>query len=270
MSESTYQLAFIGAGNMAEAIARAAIEHLIFDPAQLIAADPSPPRRQVFLDLGVRVTDSNAEAIDQAANVLLAVKPQVMAEAARDLSYHGRPDQVVISIMAGITAAKLSSAIGRPTRIVRVMPNTPMMIGRGMAGIALGPDAQGDDDALALRLFSAGGSQALRVEEQQLDALTAVSGSGPAYLFYLAEAMEHAAADLGLADHARTLVTQTLLGAAELLAGSGESPAGLRRKVTSPGGTTEAACRHLDQQQVNQAIRGALRAAERRSKELGG
>jgi len=269
MSEFKYQLAFIGAGNMAEAIARAAIDHLIFDPAQLIAADPSPPRRQVFLDLGVAVTDSNAEAIDQSASVLLAVKPQAMAEPARDLSYHGRADQIVISIMAGITCAKLGGAIGRPTRLVRVMPNTPMMIGRGMAGVALGPDAQAGDDELALKLLSAGGSKAIRVDEAQLDAITAVSGSGPAYLFYLAEAMEQAAADLGLADHARTLVTQTLLGATELLAASDDTAAALRRKVMSPGGTTEAACRHLDQQQVKQAILNALQAAERRSKELG-
>jgi len=254
---------------MAEAIARAAIDHVIFDPAQLIAADPSPQRRQVFLDLGVAVTDSNAEAIDQAASALLAVKPQAMAEAARDLSYHGRADQVVISIMAGITCAKLGGAIGRPTRLVRVMPNTPMMIGRGMAGIALGPDARPGDDELALKLFSAGGSKAIRVEEAQLDAITAVSGSGPAYLFYLAEAMEQAAADLGLADHARTLVTQTLLGATELLAGSDDPAAELRRKVMSPGGTTEAACRHLDRQQVKASLIDALKAAERRSKELG-
>ncbi|NBC11181.1 MAG: pyrroline-5-carboxylate reductase [Planctomycetes bacterium] len=269
MPDTPYQLAFIGAGNMAEAIARAAIDHLVFDPAQLVAADPSPQRRQVFLDLGVAVTDSNAEAIDQAASVLLAVKPQVMADAARDLAYHGRPDQVVITILAGITCAKLGGAIGRPARLVRVMPNTPMMIGRGMAGIALGPEARPGDDALALRLFSAGSSQAIRVEEDQLDAITAVSGSGPAYLFYLAEAMEQAAADLGLADHAQTLVTQTLLGATELLAQSRDPAATLRRKVMSPGGTTEAACQHLDGQQVKQAIIDALAAAERRSKALG-
>jgi len=272
MTDTPYQLAFIGAGNMAEAIARAAVEHLILDPAQVIAADPSPQRRQAFVDRGIAVTDSNAEAIAAADQVLLAVKPQVMPDAARDLAYHGRPQQVVISIMAGVTCAKLAAAVGRPTRIVRVMPNTPLMVGYGMAGIALGPDASPGDDDLAMTLFSAGASKAIRVDESLMDAITAVSGSGPAYAFYLAEAMEAAAHELGLADHARTLVAQTLLGAAKLLEQSGENsggPADLRRKVTSPGGTTEAACNHLDQTGVMQHIIDALKAAEARSKELG-
>lgn len=269
MPESQYQLAFIGAGNMAEAIARAAVEHLVLEPSQIVAADPSPQRRQAFVDLGLAVTDSNAEAIASAEQVLLAVKPQVMPDAARDLAYHGRPEQVVISILAGITCAKFAAAVGRLTRVVRVMPNTPLMVGYGMAGIATGPDAQPGDDDLALRLFSAGASKAIRVDEPLIDAITAVSGSGPAYAFYLAEAMEAAADQLGLGDHARTLVVQTLLGAAWLLDESGEPAADLRRKVTSPGGTTEAACNHLDQTGVMQHITQALHAAEQRSKELG-
>ena len=269
MTESTYQLAFIGAGNMAEAIARAAIDHLVLEPSQMIAADPSPERRQAFMNLGLAVTDSNAEAIAAADAVLLAVKPQVMSDAARDLAYHGHADQVVISIMAGISTEKLTNAIGRPTRVVRVMPNTPLMAGLGMAGVASGADTQPGDDELAMKLLSAGGSKAIRVEETLIDAITAVSGSGPAYLFYLAEAMEQAADGLGLGDHARTLVAQTLLGAAKLLAESDEPPTELRRKVTSPGGTTEAACNHLDATSVSQHIVEALKAAEARGRELG-
>src|SRR5690606_36198081 len=143
----------------------------------------------------------------QSAQVLLAVKPQVMAQAAAELAAHGRADQVVISIMAGIGSGKLAAAVGRPTRVVRVMPNTPMMVGLGMAGIALGGDAKPGDDALAMDLFSAGRSRAIRVAEKDLDAITAVSGSGPAYLCYLAEAMEKAARELGLAQHARLLIS---------------------------------------------------------------
>ena len=264
-----YALGLIGAGNMAEAIARAAIDSGTLSPDDLIAADPTPQRREVFASLGIAVTEDNAEVITQSAQVLLAVKPQVMPRTGGDLSKNLTDEQVVISIMAGITTGKIAAAIGRASRLVRVMPNTPMMVGCGMAGIALGRHAEPGDDDLAMRLFSAGGSRAIRVDESQLDAITAVSGSGPAYVFYLAEAMEKAAADLGLGEHGRQLVSQTILGAARLLSESDDGPAELRRKVTSPGGTTEAAIRHLDAHQVKTVIANAVAEAERRSRELG-
>lgn len=263
-------LGFIGAGNMAEAIVRAAIEADVVQPGDVVAADPSEARRAAFADLGVDIVADNAEVIAQSQQIVLAVKPQMVAEPAGDLAKHLTDDQVLITIMAGIRTAALEQAIGREARIVRVMPNTPMMIGRGMAGIALGAHASDGDDDLAMRLFSSGHSAAIRVDEEQLDAITAVSGSGPAYLFYLAEAMEQAATELGLDEHARQLVGQTLLGAAELLCRSPDAAAELRRKVTSPGGTTEAAIKHLDSQEVRQHIVDALAAAEVRSRELGG
>jgi pyrroline-5-carboxylate reductase len=264
-----HTLGFIGAGNMAEAIARAAIDHGVLRPGDMIACDPTEARRAVFTSMGIATTADNAAVVAGSAQVLLAVKPQVMAQAATDVSRHGTAEQVVISIMAGVTTAKLADAIGHPTRIVRVMPNTPMMVGLGMAGVSLGPGAQPGDDDLAMRLFSAGGSRAIRVDEAHLDAITAVSGSGPAYLFYLAEAMERAAGEMGLGEHARELVAQTLLGAATLLSRSGESPTELRRKVTSPGGTTEAAIRTLDGSDARDLVVRALHAAEHRSRELG-
>lgn len=263
-----YELGFLGAGNMAEAIAKAAIDRSVLRPVQMIASDPSAERRAVFARLGVATTADNAEVIRQSRQVLIAVKPQVMGKAAADLAAHGSPEQVLISIMAGITSEKLARTIGREARIVRVMPNTPLMVGFGMAGVSLGTHARPGDEALTLQLFSAAG-EAIVVDESKIDAITAVSGSGPAYAFYLAEAMERAAREMGLGDRSPLLVRQTLLGAAQLLAGSGEPPADLRRKVTSPGGTTEAAIKHMESQRVADHVVDAMKAAERRSKELG-
>jgi pyrroline-5-carboxylate reductase len=264
----SYTLGLIGAGNMAEAIAATAISKSVLAPPAMIASDPVAARRQVMAQMGITVVEDNAEVMRQAEQVLLAVKPQVMAQAAADLATHGRPDQVVISIMAGISSAKLVEAAGRPLRIVRVMPNTPLMVGVGMAGIALGAHAEAGDDALAMRLFQAGG-EAIAVDETLIDAITAISGSGPAYVFYLAEAMAQAASQLGLAEHADLLVRQTILGAATMLADSPDTPAELRRKVSSPGGTTVAAIEHMDTKGTTAIIVEALQAAHRRALELG-
>ncbi len=268
-----YELGFIGAGNMAEAIAKAAIDKHILQPQQIIAADPSPQRRDAFKKLGVTATDDNTQAVKDTKQLLLAVKPQVMAQAASDLGKHGSPQQVFISIMAGINTPNLAAAIAQQgnipnPRVVRVMPNTPLQVGLGMAGVALGQHATQQDAALTMQLFSAAGKVIL-VDESQLDAVTALSGSGPAYVFYLAQAMQRAATELGLTEHAATLTTQTILGAAHLLAASSETPADLRRKVTSPGGTTEAAINHLDAQNTADSIVNAIKAAHQRSIELG-
>lgn len=266
-STFSYQLGFLGAGNMAEAIARAAIDRAGIPAGQVIASDPNAERRAIFSGFGATAVESSAAVIAEAEAIVLAIKPQTLPQIAPLLAAL-REDQVVISIMAGIRSEKIQAAAGKPLRVVRVMPNTPVLVGKGMAGIALGEHARPGDEALALQLFQAAG-EAVMVQEAQIDAITAISGSGPAYLFYLAEAMERAAEAMGLGEHARLLVAQTLQGSADLLAQSGEAPQDLRRKVTSPGGTTEAACRHLDQQQVAEHILAALQAAERRSCELG-
>ena len=262
-----YTLGFIGAGNMAEAIARGAATQGVIEAGRMIAADPTPARRDVFASFGVATATENAQVIRESQTVMLAVKPQTLPALGPVLAQL-TDQQVVISIMAGLGSAKIAAAAGKPLRIVRVMPNTPLMVGQGMAGIALGQGAQPGDDELAMQLFGACG-QAVRVDEAELDAVTAVSGSGPAYLFYLAEAMQQAADALGLSAHARTLVNQTLLGSATLLADSTDTPAELRRKVTSPGGTTAAAIAHLDQHHVRDTIAAALAAARDRSVELG-
>jgi pyrroline-5-carboxylate reductase len=271
-----YALGFVGAGNMAEAIARGAIEKGVLEPGAMIASDPSAPRQQVFEKLGIKVVDTNAEVIALSGQVMLAIKPQVLPELAGDLAANGGGDQVMISIMAGIGTEKLSETITGHTsqssdfkpRIIRVMPNTPMMVGLGMAGLAVGEHAQAGDEALAMKLFGAAG-EVVRVEEKLMDAITAVSGSGPAYVYYLAEAMEKAASELGLGEHGRLLVSQTILGAARMLADSPDTAAELRRKVTSPGGTTAAALGHMDAHKLVDVIADAVTAAEARGRELG-
>jgi pyrroline-5-carboxylate reductase len=267
MSETT-TLGFIGAGNMAEAIARAAIGSGVVEASRVIAADPSAQRRRVFEGLGATVFEDNEPVVERADQVLLAIKPQALGKVAGDLAGIDRGRQVVISIMAGLSTGRIEQALGGPARVVRVMPNTPLMAGAGMAAIALGEHAEAGDEALAEKLLGAAGERIV-VDESLMDAVTAVSGSGPAYVFYLAEAMERAADELGLGGHGRLLVAQTLVGAAKLLAESDVDPAELRRRVTSPGGTTEAAINHLDANKTAEVFVNAIRAAESRSRELG-
>ena len=264
----SYRLGFIGAGNMAEAIAAAAIRAGVLSPAQMIAADPNPDRRAVFATMGIETSEDNVALVSQSEQVLLAIKPQMLEKVVTPLAVAVGPQHVLISIMAGIGSAKLERVLGKKARVVRVMPNTPVMVGEGMAGIAVGMGTEPGDDELAYRLFSAAG-KAVRVQEKALDAITAVSGSGPAYVFYLAEAMERAAKELGLGKDAAALVAQTLVGAAKLLAQSPDSAAELRRKVTSPGGTTEAAINLMQSAGVGDAICTGIKAAQTRSRELG-
>jgi len=271
--DQQYELGFLGAGNMAEAIAQAAISREVLKPEQIIAADPNDQRRAVFSQLGIATNPRNIEVIGRSKQVLIAVKPQVMGQAAVDLARYGTDGQVILSIMAGISTQKLTQAItaqgaGKPPRVVRIMPNTPLQVGCGMTAVALGEQASPGDEALAMRLFGAAGKVIL-LDESKMDAITALSGSGPAYVFYLAQAMQRAAAELGLADHGDTLVRQTILGAAQLLAASEESPEQLRHKVTSPGGTTEAAIHYLDKHNAANIVVDAIQAAKQRSIELG-
>ena len=263
-----YELGFLGAGQMAEAIARAAIQGNVLSPAQIIASDPAADRRSVFAQLGVATSNSNSQVVQGSRHVLVAVKPQTLDQLAPALVDLDVADQIVMSIMAGITIARIEKTILRAARIVRIMPNTPVMAGCGMAAIALGLHARAGDDELAMRLFSAAG-EAIQVDEAMMDAITAVSGSGPAYVFYLAEGLEQAAAQLGLSSHARMLVRQTILGAAKLMERKDMSPAELRRQVTSPGGTTEAAVNHLDGNATMDVIVNAVKAAAQRSRQLG-
>jgi len=263
-----YELGLIGAGNMAEAIVRGVLGCGLIEPRRIIAADPSAARREVFAGLGVEITADNAAACD-AEVVLLAVKPQVMDAVLTPLAGKVGADSRVITIAAGISTRFVADRLGGDVRVVRVMPNTPMLVGRGASGLAAGRHATPEDLARAEAIFAAAGTTVL-VDESLIDAITAVSGSGPAYFFYVVEAIVAAAKTIGLDEsQALTLAAQTMAGAAEMLAQTGKSPADLRRAVTSPGGTTAAAIQVFDDAKVGEAIVNAVAAAHRRAGELG-
>lgn len=264
-----YELGSIGGGNMAEAIIRAVIGQRVITPERIIVADPSPERRKLMEHLGVATTEDNGAVVAGSSQVMLAIKPQMLAAVAPQLRTIEPAHQIVLSIMAGISTRKIAEAIGKPARVVRVMPNTPLLVGLGMSAICLGEHARAGDEIAPMQIFQAAG-EAVMVAEKDMDAVTAVSGSGPAYVFYLAEAMIEAGRSLGLSDeHAAMLTKQTILGAARLMVESPDDPALLRRKVTSPGGTTQAAIEHMDRQQLKQHVIDALTRAAARSRELG-
>ncbi|MGH7213547.1 MAG: pyrroline-5-carboxylate reductase [Tepidisphaeraceae bacterium] len=267
-----YELGIIGAGNMAEAIARGVTSRGVLKPDQVLAADVSPQRRALFEnDLGIRAVESNADVARQSKTILLSVKPQQMADALRGIGEVMDRQTLVISIAAGISTAFIEKHLGagRAWRVIRTMPNTPMLVGEGMVGLSPGAHATGADVAAARRLFESAAT-VIEVPEDKLDAVTAVSGSGPAYFFFLVEHMTRAGVELGLSpEQAHTLATRTALGAAKMLTTSTDTPRELRQKVTSPGGTTHAAITHMESNRVHEIIVDALKIAARRSKELG-
>lgn len=275
MSESPLagkRMAVIGCGNMSTAIVGGLVDRDLIAAEMITGADKDPARRDALADLwGIRPADSNAQAIEGADIVLLGVKPQnaeaVMSEIGAALS----AAQLVVSIMAGITTAYLEGRATAPVPVVRVMPNTPALVGCGAAALAPGKQASDEHLALARAIFEAVGV-AVELEEEHLDAVTALSGSGPGFIFFLLEAMIQAGMDVGLSPRiAHTLAAQTLLGAARLLHedGQGRSPAELREAVTSPGGTTAAGLEVLRHEKVAEGIRMAIHAATERSRELG-
>jgi len=264
------QLGFLGAGNMAEAICRGLLAKGVVAKEQILAADPSDARRKVFGDLGVETTTDNAALAARCGAIVLAVKPQHMADALAPMKGTVAAEHLLVSIAAGISTGWLEGQFApAAVRVVRVMPNTPMLAGAGMSALCKGARATDADLRFARTLFDAAGRTVL-VEERLMDAVTAVSGSGPAYFFYFVEALTIGGVEAGLPEaQAAELAKATLLGAAKLLAESPDPPAELRRKVTSPGGTTEAALKSMADGGVLEQIVWAVQAAARRSKELG-
>lgn len=263
------KVGFIGAGNMAEAIVRGMIAGKLVSPDRITVADPSAERRILFRNtFNILPVTDNRLVVDGSDVILLAVKPQYMKAAVEPLSSSFKGDQIVISIAAGIRTETLDALCGGKPSIVRVMPNTPALVGKGVSALCSGPRA--DDRALAVteELFASVG-ETVRVDESAMDAVTAISGSGPAYVFYWMEAMLKAAAAQGFdAATARKLVYKTIEGSAALALSSADTPDVLRARVTSKGGTTEAAIRTLDELGTSDALVKAVDAAARRSREL--
>ncbi|GAA3535613.1 pyrroline-5-carboxylate reductase [Aeromicrobium flavum] len=248
-------------GTLVEAMARAGHD-------DVVVIERSPERRAELEQSG-HATAAEIDAVAGADTVLLVVKPQDVATVLPALAAVVEPDATVVSLAAGVRTATIEAALPGTVAVVRAMPNTPAVIGRGMFGVSAGSRVPADRLDAVVALLAAGG-EVVVVDESHQDAVTAVSGSGPAYLFHLAEHMIAAGVEAGLdPEAARTLTVQTLVGSAELLAGSDDAPEELRRRVTSPNGTTHAAITAFDEHGVGEGIRAGVRAAIARSAELG-
>ena len=272
MDTNELSIGFIGGGNMAQAIIRGllAAGH---SAQRLHVADPSSEQQAAVRSLssGINLQDDNAELAGLCDVLVLAVKPQILPDVAQALPHAARPpSQLVISVAAGITMASLRRRFGNASRIVRVMPNTPALIGAGMSGLYAGNDLDSIARGWADYVMEATGDTLWVADESLIDAVTAISGSGPAYFFLIIEAMQDVARELGFDEQqARLLTTRTAAGAGLLAAASDESAATLRERVTSPGGTTAAALEQLEQSDIRAIFRKALIAARDRAIELG-
>jgi pyrroline-5-carboxylate reductase len=266
-------IGFIGSGNMAEALIKGIIAAGIYKPENIFVSDIRPERLGFLAKrYGVQKADGNAALAAKVDILILSVKPQNMTDALQGIKDAVGADTLIISIAAGVKVANIAAVLG-DTAIVRVMPNTPALIGEGASALFANDRAKPMLEA-AKSIFSAVGKTVVIEDEDLIDAVTAVSGSGPAYYFLLMEEMIKAAVELGLPKTvAKDLVLQTAKGAGLLAAEAdktGESPAELRRKVTSPGGTTEAALKVLTKGKFGPLIEAAIKKARDRSKELSG
>ncbi|HLM53938.1 MAG TPA: pyrroline-5-carboxylate reductase [Pseudoxanthomonas sp.] len=263
-------IAFIGGGNMARSLIGGLIARGV-EAMSIRVAEPVPALREALAaDFGVRVFESAGEAAAGSDPWLLAVKPQVLrgvCESLAALARRHRP--LVVSIAAGVTSSQLRRWLGGEAAVVRGMPNTPALLGAGVTGLFATAGVDADGRQRAERLLGSVGKTVWIDDEPTMDAVTAVSGSGPAYVFLLAEAMEAAARAQGLPDAAaRTLVLETVLGAARMLSESGEDPAELRRRVTSPNGTTQAAVETFRKGGFERLVAHAVSAATERGRQL--
>ncbi len=262
-------LGFLGFGNMGKAIANGLVKTGAVSAEQLLAFDLRAEAAKAIEELGGTAAGTAAELAERSQTLLLAPKPQDMEGALQSIAGHLADASLVISIAAGVSIAHIQRLLGADRRVARVMPNTPALVGAGAAGIALSPSCTEENAAVAKAIFEAVGI-AERLPETSLDAVTALSGSGPAYFFALVEACVKAGVHLGLPEEqAARLAGQTLYGAGLLLKESGESASTLRERVTSKGGTTEAALACFEQHDLDGTVRVAMEAAAKRSKELG-
>jgi pyrroline-5-carboxylate reductase len=262
------RILFIGGGNMASALIGGMLQQGFRASEIRVVEVADEARKRMHEKFGVAVAAGVDTAIGEDV-LVLAVKPQQMREVARGLQPHLR-GHLIISIAAGIRTGDLSRWLGNHGRIVRAMPNTPALLRAGISGLFAAPQASPADLQSAQRILQAVGAVVLLDREEQLDGVTAVSGSGPAYVFYFMEALQQAAGELGFSpEQARSLALETFCGAAKLAAGSTDPVETLRARVTSKGGTTEAALKSMETGEIKRRIVEAIHAAARRSKELG-
>ncbi|MGD8860508.1 MAG: pyrroline-5-carboxylate reductase [Myxococcales bacterium] len=266
----TQRIAFIGAGNMASALIEGLLAAGTSAPERLTATDPRPEARDALRDKhGIAVTPDNLAVAREADVVVLAVKPQAFGQVLSQLAGATGPDTLAVSIAAGVPISVIEGGLAAGTRVVRAMPNTPSLVGAGATAIAAGSHASDPDMDVTAAIFESVGIVE-RVDETLLDAVTGLSGSGPAYVFAMIEAMTAAGVKVGLPETtAAALAAQTVYGAGKLLRETGESPEALRRKVTSPGGTTQAGLERLGDRGFADVIADAVGRATERARELG-
>ena len=268
MSTPSQQIAFIGGGNMASAIIGGLIRQGM-KPAQITVVEPfADTAAKLLNDFGITALPSAGPALAQADLVVWAVKPQIFSEAAAPVMVHTRK-ALHLSVAAGIRTDSIRRWVGTE-RVVRCMPNTPALVGQGMTALYPCPSVSAADKALVEQVIGTTGQYLWVAQESQLDAVTALSGSGPAYVFYFLEAMTEAGVGMGLsADQAYQLAVATFSGASSLAAASTESPEVLRQRVTSKGGTTYAALTSMEDAGIKAAFVKAMQAAQIRARELG-
>ena len=264
-------ISFIGGGNMATSLVGGLIADGR-DPASIYVTDPDTEKLEALADVfRVQTSSDNEEAVSHASTVVLAVKPQIMASVVKGVAVPAKAHRpLFVSIAAGVREPDILRWLGYDAAIVRSMPNTPALVGSGATALYANPFVSDTQRSLAESVLRAVGLTVWVEDEDQLDAVTALSGSGPAYYFLLMESMERAGIALGLSkDHARMLTIQTAFGAAKMALESSDPPATLRTRVTSPGGTTERALDALVTGGMEQLVHRALEAAHGRSVELG-
>ncbi len=264
------RIGFIGAGQMATALGQGFVKGELVPADHLCASDPAEAALTRFSQAtGASTFTDNMAVLRQSDVVFLAVKPQQMTAVVAEIATELRADQIVVSIAAGVRIATLQTGLGAGTRLVRVMPNTPCLVGKGACGFCLGKAAKPADGQLIAQLLGAVGI-AFQVDEKLLDAVTGLSGSGPAFVYTVIEALSDGGVRMGLPRNVATaLAAQTVLGAAEVVLETGEHTGVLRDRVTSPGGTTIAGIQALEEYGLRAALIAAVEAATQRSIELG-
>ncbi len=263
-------IGFLGAGKMATALARGSLRAGLVTPVRLIASDVSSDARAAFTrETRAEATSSNIDVVNFAQVVILAVKPDQVSAVLDEVHDHISKRNLLISIAAGVPLSRLEGALDSGARVIRAMPNTPALVGKSSTVLALGRSARSQDGELALKLFSAVGL-AFLLKESTLDAVTGLSGSGPAYVYLFIEGLSDGGVAAGLPRNVATqLAAQTVLGSAQMVLETGLHPAALKDMVTSPGGTTIEGLHELEKGKLRATLISAVRAATEKSRKLG-
>lgn len=265
------KIGFLGAGNMAGALLKGLLSAKLYNPQDILVSDALPQQlRKVKKTYKVDSVKSNRELVRESQTIVLAVKPQIFPSVLEEIQPEATKHKLFISLAAGVPLRRLETGLGEAARVIRVMPNTPALLGKGMTVIVRGSKAKPQDEKLALTLFR-GVGEALAVKDEALmDAVTGLSGSGPAYVYLFAEALIMGGINEGLSFTVATQLTiQTLEGAVAMLKETGKEPKELRDMVTSPGGTTLAGLSRLEEGKFTAMVSAAVSAATQRSRELG-